>query len=74
MVFHDSVKNFVFQNIKIKYCWPQINEFKIQDDFEITLVVIFQGLETSAASLTSLASATSLVSTASTAILPQKTS
>ena len=63
-------KNFFFQNTKISDISPQIIHFKNLDDS----VVIFQALQTSAASLTSVASATSLASTASKAIFPQKTS
>ena len=70
MDFHDSVKTLFFQNTKISDISPQIIDFKNLDDS----VVIFQALQTSAASLTSVASATSLASTASTAIFPQKTS
>ena len=69
MGFHDSVKkNFFFQNTKISDISPQIIHFKNLDDS----VVIFQALQTSAASLTSMASVTSLASTASKAIFPQK--
>ena len=73
MNFHDSVKTLFFQNTKISDISPQIIDFKNLDDS----VVIFQALQTSAASLTSVASATlatSLASTASTALLPLKTS
>ena len=70
MNFHDSVKTLFFQNTKISDISPQIIDFKNLDDS----VVIFQALQTSAASLTSGASAASLASTASTAIFPQKTS
>ena len=34
MSFHDSVKNFFFQNTKLKYFSPQNIEFKNQDDLE----------------------------------------
>ena len=57
---------FFFQNTKIS----DIIHFKNLDDS----VVIFQALQTSAASLTLVASATSLASTVSKAIFPQKTS
>ena len=70
MNFHDSVKTLFFQNTKISDKSPQIIDFKNLDDS----VVIFQALQTSAASLTSAASAASLASTASTALFPQKTS
>ena len=61
-------KTFFFQNTKISDISPQIIHFKNLDDS----VVIFQALQTSAASLTSVASVTSLASTASTVIFPQK--
>ena len=61
---------FFFQNTKISDISPQIIHFKNLDDS----VVIFQALQTSAASLTLVASATSLASTVSKAIFPQKTS
>ena len=67
MGFHDSVKIFFFQNTKISDISPQIIDFKNLDDS----VVIFQALQTSAASLTSAASAASLALTAFTAIFPQ---
>ena len=63
-------KIYFFQNTKIRNIRPQIIHFKNLDDS----VVIFQALETPAASLTSVASATSLASTASKAIFPQNTS
>ena len=63
-------KHYFFQNTKISDISPQIIGFKNLDD----TVVIFQALQTSAASLTSVASATSLASTASKAIFPQKNS
>ena len=63
-------KFIFFQNTKISDISPQIIHFKNLDDS----VVIFQALQTSAASLTSAASATSLASTASKAYFPQKTS
>ena len=56
MGFHDSAPNFFFQNTKISDISPQIIHFKNLDDS----VVIFQALQTSAASLTSVASATGL--------------
>ena len=68
MGFHDSVKIFFFENTKISDLSTQIIHFKNLDDS----VVIFQALQTSAASLTSMASVTSLASTASKAIFPQK--
>ena len=70
MSFQDSVKKIFFQNTKISVFSPQIIDFKNLDDSE----VIFQALQTSAASLTSAASATSLASSASIALFPQKTS
>ena len=66
-------KHLFFKTSKQNYFCPQINEFKIQDDFEV-FCSDFQALETYAASLTSTAFATSLASTASTALFPQKTS
>ena len=68
MDFHDSVKTLFFQNTKTSDISPQIIDFKNLDDS----VVIFQALQTSAASLTSVASVTSLASTASKAIFLQK--
>ena len=72
--FHDSVQKFFSQNVKIK----QYLVLKLMNSRTwMTLkssVVIFQALETSAASLTSAASATLLASTASKAQFPQKTS
>ena len=36
MGFHDSVKKkFFFKASKSKYFCPQINEYKIQDDYEV---------------------------------------
>ena len=63
-------KKFFFQNTKKSEISSQIIDFKNLDDSE----VIFQALQTSAASLNSAASAASLASTASTALYPQKTS
>jgi hypothetical protein len=71
MGFHDSVKTIYFQKKK-KNVLQLINSRS-----RMTLkspVLIFQALETSAASLNSAASATSLASTALTALLPHKTS
>ena len=68
MSFHDSAKKIFFQNTKKSEISSQIIDFKNLDDSE----VIFQALQTSAASLTSMASVTSLASTASKAIFPQK--
>ena len=67
IIFHDSTKNFFFQNIKNKA------EFKNLDDSEV-LSSNFPGLGTSATSLTSAASAASLASTTSTAQFHQRTS
>ena len=67
MIFHDSTKKIVFQNIKNKVV------FKNLDDSGV-LSSDFPGPRTSAASLTSSASATSLASTASKALFHQKTS
>ena len=68
MIFYDTVKTFRFSKHQNK-CFnsPQIIDFKNLDDS----VVIFQAIQTSAASLTSAASAASLASTASTALFPQ---
>jgi hypothetical protein len=74
MSFHDSVKTFFFskhQN-KAKLVLKLINSRTLTT--LMSSVVIFQALETSAASLTSAASATLLASTASKAQFSQKTS
>jgi hypothetical protein len=63
-------KIIFFQNTKISALSLQIIDFKNLDDS----VVIFQALQTSAASLTFAASVASLASSASTALFPQKTS
>ena len=74
MSFHDSVKKIFFSKHQNK----AILVLKSMNSRTWTTlkssVVIFQALETSAASLTSAASATLLVSTASEAQFPQKTS
>ena len=70
MSFHDSLKIFFFKTSEESDISPQIIEFKNLEDS----VVIFQALETSPASLTSVALATSLASTASKAQFTQKTS
>jgi hypothetical protein len=69
--FHDSIKRYSFSKHQNK-CFksPQLIDFTNLDDS----VVIFQALQTSAASLTSAASVASLASKASTALFPQKTS
>jgi hypothetical protein len=74
MGFHDSVKKFFFS----KHQNRAILVLKLKNLRTWTTlkssVVIFQALETPAASLTSAASATLLASTASKAQFPQKTS
>ena len=74
MSFHDSVEKSLFSKHQNK----AILVLKSMNSRTWTTlkssVVIFQALETLAASLTSAASATLLVSTASEAQFPQKTS
>ena len=65
LIFHDSTKKLLFSK----------HQNKLNSRTWMTLkssVVIFEPIETSAASVTSSASITSLASTASTALFPQK--
>ena len=67
LIFHDSTENLFLskhQNKLNSRAWMTLK----------SSVVIFEPLETFAASLTSSASATSLASTASTALFPQNVS
>ena len=66
-------KDFFFQNIKKSDSSSQINKFKNKDDSEV-FSSDFQALETSPASLTSVAYASSLASTASKVEFPQEIS
>ena len=71
MSFHDSVKNIFFSKHQNK----AILVLKLMNSRTLKpSVVIFQALETSAASLTSAAYATLLALTASKAQFPQKIS